>query len=134
MPGPTTSNTAPIFEGEANSKGVQFTSADTTTKKTVFTADTKDSRIDSISCCTNDTTTVNLAFYKKDGSTSFYVGNVNLPIGAGYTTVAKVEAITLLEPQVGYIYLPTGWTLECNCVATMTAAKTTDIVAMGGDY
>jgi hypothetical protein len=112
----------------------QFTSADTTAKKTIFTFDTDGSRIDSIMCSTNDTTAVNLAFYLATGGTDYYIGNVNLPIGAGYTTVARVDAMTTLAPLLGYLMAPTGATLKVNCVATMTAAKTTDIVPMGGDF
>lgn len=129
-----TANKEPIFEEIPIDKGLQFTSADTTTKKSLVTGDTDGTRIDSIMCSTNDTAAVNLAFYINDGSTDFYIGNVNLPIGAGYTTVSRVEALTTLAPQTGYLWLPSGYVLKCNCVATMTAAKTTDVVAMGGDY
>lgn len=126
--------TTPIFEAATGLAGVQFTSTDTTTKKTVKAGASNGTRIDSLMCSTNDTTAVNLAFYLNDGSTDFYIGVVNLPIGSGYTTVARVEALTTLAPALGYLVIPSGWTLKAACVATMTAAKTTDVVAMGGDY
>lgn len=130
-----TANTNPIFELTGYNSGVQFTSADTTTKKTLATGKTTEgTRIDSIMCSTNDTTTVNLAWYLGIGGTDYYIGNVNLPIGAGYTTVGRVDAMLTLAPTLGYLILKDGVTLKCNCVATMTAAKTTDVVAMGGDY
>lgn len=127
-------NTSPIFEEAPIVGAAQFTSADTTTKKTVVTPGADGARVDSIMCSTNDTAAVNLAFYLNNGSTDFYIGNVNVPIGSGYTTVARVEAMTTLAPVLGYLTIPAGWTLKVNCVATMTAAKTTDVVAMGGDY
>lgn len=128
-------NTSPIFvKSPSIFSPAQFTSADTTTKKTILTFTTEGSRVDSIMCSTNDTTTVNLAFYLGIGGTDYYIGNVNLPIGAGYTTIARVDAITTLAPIVGYLAAETGATLKVNCVATMTAAKTTDIVPMGGPY
>lgn len=127
-------NTSPIFELVPTDKGVQFTSADTTAKKTIQTGGTNGTRVDAIYCSTNDTVTVNLAFYINDGSTDFYIGNVNLPLGAGYTTVARVDAMTTLAPTLGYLVLPSGHILKAACVATMTAAKTTDVVAQGGDY
>ena len=99
-----------------------------------MTAGSNGSRVDSIMCSTNDTTAVNLAFYINDGSTDYYIGNVNLPIGAGYTTVARVDAISTLAPTLGYLALAPSYVLKANCVATMTSAKTTDVVAMGGDY
>jgi len=132
-------NTSPIFEATPQIFApAQFSSTDTTAKKTIATGLTTGnaagSRVDSIMCSTNDTAAVNLAFYLALGGTDYYIGNVNIPIGAGYTTIARVDAITTLAPSLGYLVVPNGATLKCNCVATMTAAKTTDVVAMGGDY
>ncbi len=130
-----TANVAgPIWEIVPFSVGQQFTSADTTTKKTLVTAGSNGSRVDMIACDTNDTTAVNLAFYIGHSGTDYYIGNVSVPIGSGYTTVIRVEAIATLSPVLGYIALGPSDTLKVNCVATMTAAKTTDVVAMGGDY
>lgn len=132
-------NTNPIFEATPQVfSPATFTSADTTSKKTVVTGLTTGnaagSRVDSLMCSTDDTTTVNLAWYIAISGTDYYIGNVNLPIGAGYTTVARVDAIWTLAPTLGFLYIPNGATLKVNCVATMTAAKTTTIVPMGGDY
>lgn len=127
-------NTAPIFVDTPYVDGESFASGDTTTKKTIATGSTDGTRIDSIMCSTDDGTTVNLAFYINDGATDFYIGNVNLPIGAGYTTVARVDAISTLAPLTGYLVLPNTYILKANCVATMTAAKITTVVASGGHY
>lgn len=129
-----TANTSPIFELVPTALGVQFTSADTTAKKTIQTGGSNGTRVDSIPCSTNDTTAVNLAFYIGHGGTDYYIGNVNLPIGSGYTSVARVDAMTTLAPVLGYLVLASGDTLKVNCVATMTAAKVTDVMAIGGDY
>jgi len=127
-------NTSPIFELVPTNKGVQFTSADTTSKKTIQTGGTNGTRIDSIPVSTNDTSAVNLAFYIGTGGTDYYIGNVTVAIGSGYTTVTRVDAMGTLSPTLGYLVLASGDTLKCNCVATMTAVKTTDVVAIGGDY
>jgi len=127
-------NTSPIFELTPTQKGQSWASGDTTTKKTIQTGGTNGSRIDSIMCSTDDTAAVNLAFYINDGATDWYIGNVNVPIGSGYTTVARVEALATLAPATGYLLLPSGYVLKANCVATMTAAKIATAVAMGGDY
>lgn len=128
-------NTSPIFELTPSIGAPKsFASGDTTTKKTVATGGSFGTRIDSIMCSTDDTTAVNLAFYINDGATDFYIGNVNLPIGSGYTTVARVEAMTTLAPLLGYLFLPATYTLKANCVVTMTAAKITTVVPMGGDF
>lgn len=126
--------TAPIFEANVRVLGIQLAAADTTVAKTFGSIGANGTRVDTIMCSTNDTTTVNLNFYINDGSTDHYIGVVNLPIGAGYTTVPRVDAITTLSPVLGYLTIPTGYTLKTGCLATMTAAKTTDAVAMGGDY
>lgn len=127
-------NTSPIFELTPTVKSVQFTSADTTAKKSIQTGGTNGTRIDSIMCSTNDTTLVDLAFYINDTVTDYYIGNVRLAIGSGYTTVVRVDAIATLAPLTGFLQLPSGYILKANCVATMTAAKTTDVAAMGGDF
>ena len=126
--------TSPIFEAAVRVLGAQFTSSDTTTPKSLGSIGSNGTRIDSIMCSTTDTAAVNLAFYLNDGSTNHYIGVVNVPIGSGYTTVARVEAMATLSPTLGYLIVPNGWTLQAGCVATMTSAKTTDVVAMGGDY
>lgn len=135
-------NTTPVFELKALPVGtqtggpnaLQFTSANTTAKQTLCTGAADGTRIDQIQCCSNDTAAINLAFYISDGTTDFYLGNVNIPIGSGYTTVAAVDAIPTLNPVLGYLWVPSSATIKCNCVATMTAAKTLDIRAHGGLY
>lgn len=128
-------NTNPIFiESPVCGTPQTFTSADTTTKKTLLTAGADGVRIDSIMCSTDDTAAVNLAFYISISSVDYYIGNVNVPLGSGYTTVARVDAMATLAPILGYLTLPASALLKCNCVAAMTAAKTTSVVPMGGDY
>jgi len=128
-------NTNPIFELKPlTDTPKQFTSADTTTKKTLVSGATDSTRVDAISCCSNDTASISLNFYLNDGSTDFYIGTVTVTAGAGYTTVSKIDAITTLAPSLGYLWIPSGWSLKCACNATMTAAKTLDVVAHGGVY
>jgi hypothetical protein len=68
------------------------------------------------------------------GDTTVAKSLVLLPIGSGHTTVARVEAMATLSPTLGYLVIPTGYTLKVGCVATMTTGTITDVVAMGGDY
>jgi hypothetical protein len=78
---------------------------------------------------------VNLAFYINDGATDHYIGVVNIPVGSGYTTVARVDALNTLAPaNFKALVLKAGNVLKANCVATMSATVTTDLVAVGGDY
>jgi hypothetical protein len=128
-------NTYPIFALVPHNEGVTFTDADTTDKKTVCTPGANGSRIDGIFVCTNDTAAVNLAFYINDGAADLYIGNVVVPIGSGYTSVVRVEALNTLRPLgMAALCIPDGCLLKCNCVATMTAGKVTTVVAIGGDF
>ena len=131
-----TANFKPVFELTPIDAGVEFTDADTTTVKTILTAGAEGSRIDGILVSTNDSVAVNLAFYIDDGADVYYIGNVNIPIGSGYTTVARVDAMSTLRPAAqSFIQLHHGYILKCNCVATMTTAgRVTTVVAIGGDF
>ncbi len=127
-------NTSPIFELTPIAAGQQFANADSTNKKTIVTGGANGTRVDGIFISSNDTVAVNLAFYINDGAIDFYIGNVNVPIGSGYTTVVRVDAISTLAPLLGYLFLPNGYILKANCVAAMTAAKILDCLAVGGAY
>lgn len=128
-------NVDPIFGAVVHSGGAQFVNADGTTKKTLFTAGTNGSRIDSISACSNDSAAVEMGVYLNDGTTDHYLGNIHLAVGAGYTTVAKVDGITALMPTaLPYLDLPTGWSIKVAPAGTVTAAKVVDIVGIGRDY
>jgi hypothetical protein len=129
-------NQKPIFEYKPLIDApLQFATTDTTTKKTLIAGAADSSRIDAIHCCSNDTAAISLNFYINNSVTDFYIGTVAIPIGAGYTTVAKVDAITILAPVLGYLWIPTGWSLKCACNATMaTAGRVLDVVPQGGVY
>jgi uncharacterized membrane protein len=127
-------NTQAIFELVPTVKGVSFALADTTTKKTIQTGGTNGTRIDEILVSTSDTADVNLAFYINDGATDFYIGNLLIYAGSGYTTEPRTEAMATLCPTLGYLVLPYNNILKANCVASMTTGKITTVVAIGGDY
>jgi len=127
-------NTSPIFELVPFLKGDTLDDGDTTVAITLITGATAGTRIDSLMCSTDDTAAVNLKFFIDNGGADLYLGVVNVPIGSGYTTVARVEAMATLSPSLGYLVLPNASELKVGCVATMTAGKVTTVVAMGGDY
>lgn len=128
-------NTNPIFELTPINAGTQIVNADSTNLKTLLTAGTNGTRIDGILVCSNDTSTVNLAFYINNGATDFYIGNVTVTIGAGYTTVARIDAISTLAPSnQTFIQLTAGYILKCNAVVAITAAKTVTVMVIGGDF
>ena len=130
-------NQDPVFAITPHPAGAQLTSADTTTIKDVITGATNGTRVDNITCATNDTVAVDLGFYIQVGGagTNHYLGNVHLAAGAGYTNVPGVEAISTLPlNNFRAIVLGNGDKLRVGCAATMTGSKTTDVMALGGDF
>lgn len=125
----------PIYPSAPFSTGVQFAIGDTTTKKIILTAGTNGALVSGIFISTNDTAEVDLQFYIGDGTTDHYIGVVKVVAGSGYTTVARTDALlTLLPTYLRAIPLTGGYTLKAACLATMTTAKVTDVVALGGMY
>ena len=128
-------NVQPIFKSGALGGGAQFTDGDASTKKLICTAGTNGTRIDGLLISSNDTAAIDLEFYIYDGTTYHYIGYVNVPIGAGYPSVARVDGIVTLAPtNLKYIDFPSGSALYAACAATMTTAKTCDVVPQGGNY
>lgn len=128
-------NTKAIFELTPVNAGMTYTSGSGTDRLTIYTAGVNGGRIDGILVSSNDTAAVNLAFYINDGVNDNYIGNVVIPIGAGYTTVTRIDAMLTLKPYYqNFIQMKAGYKLKANAVATMTAAKTLTIVVIGGDF
>jgi hypothetical protein len=127
-------NTSPIFELVVTDACKTIVNADSTNKVTIQTAGADGARIDSLMISSDDTSAVNLAFYITISAVDYYIGNVLVPIGSGYTTVARVEGLTTLAPILGYLALAPNAILKANAVVAVTAAKVVTIVAMGGDY
>src|SRR6185369_10310379 len=111
-------NTDPIFP-KIPSLGLPktFTSADTTTKKTIASGDTDGTRIDSIWCTSDDTALINLMFYLGISGTDYHIGNVPITISAGYLAVPKIDAMPYLSGILGFLVLPSGVDLKCACLA-----------------
>lgn len=128
-------NLDPLFAVNANISGFQFLNATSTTEETLFTAGTNGSKVRSISVCSSDTSAQDLAIFINNGTTDFYLGNIHVTIGAGFTTVAKLEGITILMPTgVPYIWLPTGYLLKGKMVAAVTSAKEIDVLVIGENF
>lgn len=136
--------TTPIFVEAVETAAVQFTSADTTALKDVVTAGADGCRVVALEAVSDDTAVINVQLYvQRDGSgTSYPIGAVQVPIGAGTVVAgAPVAAKNLLDPSKvaillddGAIFLGGTDKLRASCAATMTAAKTLTISAVFGDY
>jgi hypothetical protein len=133
-------NTEPRFALAPNLAETTFTSADTTAAKTIWTPDaTEGGKLTAIACGTDDTADVNMKVFINDGSTDYLVGVVNVPAGSGQD--GSTPTVNLLDPvmlpfldALGQLALPGGYSVKAGCLATMTAAKTTTVVAIGVDF
>ncbi len=138
----------PIFPQTLHSTITQFTSTDTSTAKSIFAAGANGSAVNSIVVYTNDTTAINLQLGIYNGSTNFVIGTVNIPAVAGNSN--SVPTVDLLRSTqwggqlyLGFnydangnktLFIPSGYSLYMNCIATMTSAKVTNILVQGGDF
>jgi hypothetical protein len=133
-------NTLPIYPLTVQSAAVSFVNADGTAEKTLVTAGSNGSRIDSVAIASDDTSARVFNVYINNGSTSYRVGTVNVPITAG-TDAAATPPVSLLTTgnlpwldSSGSIFLKAGWKLNVAAQVAVTAAKTISFVASYGDY
>lgn len=126
--------TKPAFTNVPHIQGTEFQNSDSTNKKTVFTAASGGSRIESVGICSNDGTNRNVSFFLNDGTNDHYVNVVPVPLSSGYGTVARVEGITSLGTPAGVINLPNGWLLKAAMVVAVTTADVLTVTVQGGDF
>jgi hypothetical protein len=132
-------NTSPIFGLTAKLQEKSFTSADTTTLVSLWAAGANGGKITAINVTSDDTATINFKVAIYDGATSFLIGTVPVVTLSG--TNGTAPAVNLLDSDYipcldidGGIYLPTGYSVYGAPLATMTAVKTANVVAIGVDY
>lgn len=131
------------FTQEINLVGKRLTSTDTTTYVTLYTATTDDAVVKSITATTTDTAAVNLKIAINDGTTDFLLGTVRVALASGTDGAAATVDIlgSSLLPGLPrdlnnrtILPLKNGYILKVGCLATMTAAKQTDVLALIEEY
>ena len=139
MPGTAT----PIYPQTIKNWAVQILPADTTTIKTIATGGTNGSVIEMLTVSSSDTVARDLVFYLNDGTTNYRLFTLNIPINSGNTNaIASVAPFnSTLWPAVPFnnsgnkfIYVANGWSLRVNSTVAVSATRSIDIVAHGGDY
>jgi hypothetical protein len=123
--------------------GVTIVPADTTARKTVYTASADDAIVKGLSCVSDDTAAVNLRVIIDIGGTEYQIGTVNIPIASG--TNGTANAVDVLN-SVAMSHLPldrngkrilpleAGAILKVAALVTVTAAKTVTVVANIEEY
>lgn len=129
-------NTTPIFPGTVTTDAVRFENADGTTAKTLLTAGSAGTRVDSIVVTSTDTAAKTLTLGLLKGSVTYRIGEIVVPIGAGTNGTEKpADGITLALPSIGgSIHLESGCSLTVSAQVAVTSGKAIDVVAFGGDY
>ena len=99
--------------------------------------------VKSITVTTTDTSAVNLKVAINDGTTDFLLGTVRVALASGTDgAVATVDILgSSLLPGLPrdlnnrtILPLKNGYILKVGCLATMTAAKQTDVLAVIEEY
>lgn len=124
----------------------QFTPADTTTTKDILAANaTKDRRVYGITVYTDESAAKDLFIYISNGVTTWRLSTISIPLNSGNTNAVvpvDVFASTQITPFIKnrdasgapYLHIPATWSIRASYGATMTAAKTANIVIIGETY
>jgi hypothetical protein len=132
----------PIFPQTLTSKTIQFAPGDTTTEKTLITAGSVGTKVQSILAVSTDTSNRDIQLYISVGGTDLLIGTIQIPLGAGNTN--SVPTINLLaSAQIPwntdaqgnkFIYLPATGLLRAAMGTTITAAKVVNLFCMCEDF
>ena len=139
-----TPNAVPTFIKQPQNGKVQIANADAQNQKTVYTAGANGSKVVALMAVSSDTSARDVQISITNGGTSFPIGTVSVPIGAGNTSAAVsvnlLNNATLLGLPVDsdgnpYINLISGDTLTVSALTTVTTAKLITVTAVGvGDF
>lgn len=132
-------NTSPIFGLTANLAEVTFENADGTTAKDLISAGTNGTKVISIACTSDDTSSVTVKVYVHDGTTAYLVGAVPVVTLSGTDGLSpSVDVLDLLMlpwlDATGEFFIPSGYKIQVAPAGTVTSTKTVTLVCFGVDY
>jgi len=131
------------FTQEIEIAGKQLTSASTTTLQTLYTAGSNDCVVKSLTATSDDSAAINLKVVINDGTTDLLLGTVRIAAASGTDgAAASVDILgSSLLPGLPrdlnnrtILPLKNGHILKVGALATMTSAKTANIVAVIEEY
>lgn len=115
--------------------------ADTTAWVDVYdnTAGTANIRVEALGICSDDTSTVNIAFGCYVGATTYLIGTVRVVTLSGTDgAAARVNALTTVGTTaadgINVIEVPAGQKLQAKSLVAVTAAKTVTITGWGKNF
>lgn len=126
-----------------NNPGGSIAPADTTTKKTIYTAASNDAVLKVLSCTSTDTAAQNVQLWINDGSADRLLGTIPVPANSGNNgTAASVDILSgTLIPGLGQdqngkkiLSLKAGNIVKVSSLATVTTAKQLDFLGVAEEY
>ncbi len=133
----------PIFPQVIKTGVAQIAPADTTTLKTLLTADADGTRIDNIFVTSTDTSARDLQFVVTISAVDYIIGTLSIPANSGNTNALPIIGVFSHSQFIGLsndvngnkvLFLGTGAVLKVKSLTTLTAAKVISIIAQCGDY
>jgi len=133
---------SPIFIGSIKNGQTTVVNADSTNNKTLVTAGSSGSKVETISVTSDDTSARVFQIIETISSVDYILGEVNVPAGAGTDGTTKaVDVLNLTDlPWLRtdgsnrYLFLASGSVLKVKAKVAVTTAKTVYFVAQYGDY
>ena len=128
--------------GGANT-GVTFQNADSTNKKTVYTAGANGSIVTGLSGVTTDTSANNVALWVYDGSTSWQLGCIRVAAASGNDGATNavnllnqtaIPALKLDAAGNPILELKASAVLQASVLVAVTSGKTLTLTPTAEDY
>jgi hypothetical protein len=126
-----------------NVSAVTIVPADTTTKKTLWTAGSEGGKVTMINSSSDDTATKDLQLWLSLSGVDYLLGTKTIPITAGFITGTpsfnwldgiQIPSIPIDRDGQRYLFVPPSGILKVGATATVTTAKTHYITAFGLNY
>lgn len=133
----------PIFPQSIGNPAVQILPADTTSLKTLITADADGTTVNRIFVASTDTAAKDLQFYVTIASVDYLLGTLAIPANSGFTNSVPLVSVFNSSQFPGMLvdnngnktlHLAAGSVLKVKALATVTAAKAISIFAQTGDF
>lgn len=132
---------SPTFPSGVARIAKTLVNADSTNYVDVYdnSASTTSVRVEALNLCSDDTSTVNIAFARYDGATAYLIGTVRAATLSGTDgATARVNCLstvgTTAADGIPVIEIPAGGKLQAKSLVAVTAAKTVTLTGWVRKY
>jgi hypothetical protein len=132
---------SPAFVASPKNPAVAFANADATAFKTLMTAGTSGSRLDSLIASSTDTVSNVMQLAVTKSAVDYVIGEVTIPANAG--TNGTVKSVAVINPtdipgltytEGGALYLESGVVLKARMKTAVAGAFGVQLLGQGADY